>query len=213
MGFWQRFMAGTLLAGALSGQAQAQKLENNKDQPSAKEKIEMMQKRVAHTQDSILAQAPEASVAEFRTAATKVVENEYGKFNYEKSVAGESKYSEVYTGFEATVDLSKTCLLNYYPYIEGGVHAKGGDFVIFIGKPGKDVVPDDCETYNVDDKGVYKDIGEWNEKTQQYDHKYLPPQAQRKVLGYAMQQLKEYQKTHSTIDYTQAAMAQKKIND
>ena len=46
-------------------------------------------------------------------------------------------------------------------------------------------------------------------KNTKIDPIYLPPQAQKKVLGHALQQLKEYQKTHSTIDYTQVAMAQK----
>lgn len=211
MGFWRNLILGGAIFGATAG-APAQAQENTDNQPSAKEKIEMMQKRIAHTQDSILAQAPEASVAEFRTFATKIVENDFGKFNYEEACAGNSKYDEVYSGFEAYLNVNPSMGLNYYPHIEGGVHSKGGDFTIHIGKPGKDGYPEDGEIYNVDDKGVYKEIGEWNEKTQKYDPIYLPPQAQKKVLGHALQQLKEYQKTHSTIDYTQVAMAQK-VND
>ena len=210
MGFWQKLFLGGMIVGATAGGVKAQEVE--KDQPSAKEKIEMMQRKIAHTQDSILAQAPEASVEEFRTFATTMVEKEFGKFNYDEACAGNSKYSEVFSGFEDSLNVNPSMGLNYYPHIEGGVHSKGGDFSIHIGKPGKDGYPEDGEIYNIDDKGVYKETGEWNEKTQQYDPIYLPPQAQKKVLGHAMQQLKEYQKTHSTIDYTQVAMAQK-VND
>ena len=202
MRFWQKLFLGSMIAGAMHGQpAQAQ--ENTDNQQSVKDKIEMMQKRITHTQDSILAQAPEASVEEFRSFATKIAENQYGKFNYDNAVAGKSKYDEVMSGFEATVNVNPSMELRYYPYIENGVHAKGGDFTVYIGKPGKDGYPEDGEIYNVDDKGVYKETDEQNNPI------YLPNIAQRKVLGHAMQQLKDYQKTHSTIDYAQVATAQK----
>ena len=202
MGFWRNLILGGAIFGATAG-APAQAQENTDNQPSAKEKIEMMQRKIAHTQDSILAQAPEASVEEFRTFATTVVEKEFGKFNYNDACAGNSKYDEVYSGFEASLNVNPSMGLNYYPHIEGGVHSKGGDFTIHIGKPGKDGYPEDGEIYNVDDKGVYKETDEQNNPI------YLPNKAQSKVLGHAMQQLKDYQKTHSTIDYAQVATAQK----
>ena len=78
--------------------------------------------------------------------ATAVVEPEVAEFHKElrtliedKVASGEVHYDEVYAGYEAYLtflmnDGKKTLSVYYYPEVEGGVIAKGGEFCFYDGQ-------------------------------------------------------------------------------